>query len=125
MIPRDSANSRSITSTAAAPSLVCDEFPAVTLPRAAKTGRSFASASSEVSARGPSSVSKIVSEVRTLPPSSTQVSFTGSGTISSLNLPAAIAAAARRLERSAKASWSSRLISHCFATFSAVSPMPR
>ena len=50
-----------MTSAAAAPSLVCEELPAVTVPFAWKTGFSFASASSEVSARGPSSLSKIVS----------------------------------------------------------------
>ena len=41
---------------AAAPSLVCDALPAVTLPCAWKAGFSLASASSEVSRRGPSSV---------------------------------------------------------------------
>ena len=42
--PRESAFSRLITSTAAAPSLVCDELPAVTVPLAANTGRSLPSA---------------------------------------------------------------------------------
>ena len=46
-----------ITITKAAPSLVCEEFPAVTLPPAANTGFNFASTSGDVSARGPSSVS--------------------------------------------------------------------
>ena len=44
-----------MTSAAAAPSLVCDELPAVTVPCAWNTGFSLASASSDVSARGPSS----------------------------------------------------------------------
>ena len=42
-----------ITSTKAAPSLICEEFPAVTLPFAAKTGFSFPSASKEVPFLGP------------------------------------------------------------------------
>ena len=46
-----------ITITKAAPSLVCEELPAVTQPPAANAGFNFAKASLEVSARGPSSVS--------------------------------------------------------------------
>ncbi len=46
-----------ISTTAAAPSDICELLPAVTLPRAAKTVRSFASVSGVVSVRGPSSVS--------------------------------------------------------------------
>src|ERR1700730_17894129 len=48
-----------ITLTNAAPSLVWDEFPAVTEPPVAKTGLSLDNAASEVSALGPSSVSTI------------------------------------------------------------------
>ena len=97
----------------------------MTVPLAWKTGLSLASASAEVSRRGPSSVSKTASSSRTRPPSSTQVRSTISGTISSLNLPASIAATARWFERSAKASWSSRLTLNSRATFSPVRPMPR
>ena len=52
-----------MTTAAAAPSEVCEELPAVTVPFAWKTGLSLARASSEVSARGPSSLSKIASVV--------------------------------------------------------------
>ena len=43
------AFSADITTTAAAPSLVWDELPAVTTPSLAKTGFNFASASGDVS----------------------------------------------------------------------------
>ena len=45
-----------IINTNAAPSLIWEEFPAVTLPSAAKTARNPANASTEVPARGPSSL---------------------------------------------------------------------
>ena len=45
------------TRIAAAPSEICDALPAVTVPSLAKTGRSFASFSAEVSSRNPSSLS--------------------------------------------------------------------
>ncbi len=41
--------------TKAAPSLICDELPAVTLPSAAKTGLNPAKAATDVPALGPSS----------------------------------------------------------------------
>ena len=47
-----------VKTTAAAPSLIPDELPAVTLPFLRKTGRKFASLSIDV-ARGCSSVSKV------------------------------------------------------------------
>ena len=50
-----------MTTAAAAPSEVCEELPAVTVPLAWKTGLSLARASREVSARGPSSCLKMVS----------------------------------------------------------------
>jgi hypothetical protein len=56
--PRLRARSRDITTVAAAPSDICDELPAVTIPPSAKAGFSLASASAVVSRRGPSSVSK-------------------------------------------------------------------
>ena len=55
LMPSACARSTDITTAAAAPSEVCDELPAVTVPLAWKAGLSLASASSEVSARGPSS----------------------------------------------------------------------
>ena len=48
----------SMSTAAAAPSEVCEELPAVTVPCAWKAGLSWASASAEVSARGPSSAVK-------------------------------------------------------------------
>jgi hypothetical protein len=42
--------------TKAAPSLICEELPAVTLPPASKTGRNPARASLDVPALGPSSL---------------------------------------------------------------------
>ena len=59
--PSSCAFVEDITRAAAAPSLVCEELPAVTVPWAWKTGFNFARASREVSARGPSSLSKMVS----------------------------------------------------------------
>ena len=100
--------------TAAAPSLVCDELPAVTLPLAWKAGLSLASASSEVSRRGPSSVS--TSRLRRRParrPTAGAASTTSAstGTISSAKRPASMAAIALRWLSSAKASCASRVIS--------------
>ena len=45
-----------MTNTKAAPSLICEELPAVTLPLASKTGLNPAKASLEVPALGPSSL---------------------------------------------------------------------
>jgi hypothetical protein len=112
--PSERARSPLVTTTAAAPSLVCDELPAVTVPRTWNAGFSFASASSDVSRRGPSSVSKVM------------VWFgTTSGTISSLNRPASIAAIALRWLSSANASCSSRETDASRAWFSPTSPVVR
>ncbi len=54
--PSSSAFSRVITRTAAAPSEICEELPAVTLPSSLKAGFSWESFSSEVSGRIPWSV---------------------------------------------------------------------
>ena len=54
--PSCSARSRSITTTAAPPSEICDAFPAVIVPSFWNTGLSLASDSSVASARIPSSV---------------------------------------------------------------------
>ena len=75
---------------AAEPSLRLDELPAVTVPPALNNGRSAASFSIEVSRRGCSSVSKIV----TLP----LRSRSSIGMISSANRPSSIAAIARACE---------------------------
>src|SRR6266478_2201644 len=56
--PRDLARASLITTVAAAPSLIGELFPAVTVPLAWKAGFSLARTSRDVSARGSSSVSK-------------------------------------------------------------------
>src|SRR5438445_439610 len=87
---------------AAAPSLTPLEFPAVTVPPSRNAGGSFARASRDVSGRGCSS-----RVTRATPP------FfwgTGTGTISSENLPLSIAAIALRWLSRAKRSCSSRVI---------------
>ena len=57
--PIASARSPEVMTRQAAPSLSVDALPAVTLPPSRNAGRSFASFSSEVSARGPSSISTV------------------------------------------------------------------
>ena len=111
--------------SAPAPSLVCELLPAVTLPLAANTVRSLASASSVVSARGPSSRLTVRAVVLISPLSRLGVrSTTCTGVISSANAPACCAARALWWDCSANASCASRLTFHCVATFSAVKPMP-
>ena len=91
---------------AAAPSLIPDELPAVTLPSLRKAGLSAAIFAASVSGRGCSSRST-----------------SSTATSSSANRPAASAAAHRRWLSSANASWSSRLTDQRSATFSPVSPI--
>ena len=55
MSPSRAAASSLVTSTAAAPSLICDEFPAVITPSGLNAGLSAASRSAVVSGRMPSS----------------------------------------------------------------------
>ena len=119
-----------MTIAAAAPSLICELFPAVVVPRAWNAGLSFANASSDVSARGPSSISNIVVVVFAFAawpfaPFATTVVFTSTGTISSLNFPAAIAASAFLWLASENSSACSRVMPYLRATFSAVRPMLR
>src|SRR5947209_311796 len=115
---RGSRSSRSTarplaTSTAAAPSQIWLEFPAVILPSGRKAGRSAASASRDVSARGVSSVS-----TRT----PTCGFETSTGTISFANRPSSDAATARRCDSSEYASSSSRVSPHSSAITSAEMP---
>ncbi len=92
--------------SAPAPSLVCELLPAVTLPkpvglpagssRAANTGLSLASPSSEVSARGPSSMATVRVFTFTPPLARSGLrSVTVTGVISSANSPLAMALSAR------------------------------
>ena len=53
--PNSSAFARDMTTTAAAPSEICDAEPAVTVPSAANAGRSFARLAAVVPSRTPSS----------------------------------------------------------------------
>ncbi|EWS64523.1 hypothetical protein Y695_02233 [Hydrogenophaga sp. T4] len=104
-----------MTITAAAPSLIPDALPAVTEPALSKAGRRPASTSAVVLALMNSSL----------------LNSTGSPlrcgmltpTISSLNLPAACAAAAFAWLPAARASCISRVMPWALATFSAVMPM--
>jgi len=59
-----------MTITKAAPSLICDEFPAVTLPPAANTALNFAKASLLVPALGPSSLVTVYDLVAFFPDAS-------------------------------------------------------
>ena len=114
-----------MTTTAEAPSLVCEELPAVTLPRAWNAGRSFASASSDVSRRGPSSIATVISVAFGGPPFGVCTTRVVTGTISSAKRPASSAARARWWLRSAKASCSSREMPDSRAWFSATRPVLR
>ena len=94
--PRSRARVSLITTTAAAPSLICDELPAVTVPLTWNAGRSFASASTDVSRRGPSSA-EITTSVVAIGLEAEGVSRVDvTGTISSVKRPASCAARARR-----------------------------
>src|SRR6201996_7688154 len=87
------ARSDDMTTVAAAPSEVCDEFPAVTVPLAWKAGLSLANASRDVSARGPSSRLNSLVLTSGLAGFFVGVGFvTVTGTISSSNLPEWVAA---------------------------------
>ena len=99
---------------AAAPSLIPEEFAAVTIPSFLNAGRNLEILSAVVPGRGPSSVSTITVFF---------FSLTSTGTISSLNLPASIAAVAFCCELAANSSNSSLVSPHCSATFSAVIPI--
>src|SRR5262249_1840123 len=109
--PRFLASFAVISTTAAAPSLMPDALPAVTVPSLSKAGLSFAASSTLAPSRIYSSSETTVSPLRVL---------TVTGTISSLNLPAFLAASALFCEAVANLSCSSRVICHWRATFSAV-----
>ena len=110
--PRRLAASSLVTSMAAAPSLICDELPAVTTPSGLKAGFRLASFSSDESGLMPSSREK-----RAAPSSP----VTGTGMISCSTRPSSVARAARRCDSREKRSLSSREMSH----FSAISSAAR
>ncbi len=112
--PSSFAFSSLITTTAAAPSLIPDALPAVTVPSFLNAVLSFERLSFVVPALGPSSVSTITVSFLVL---------TSTGTISSLNLPSAIAFAAFCWLAAANSSCISRVTPYFSATFSAVIPM--
>ena len=91
------------SNSAAAPSLTPDALPAVTVMPSPLTPLRAASCSGLVLGRGCSSVSTITGSPRRC--------GIITGVISSANFAAACAAAQRCCDRSAKASWSARLIS--------------
>ncbi len=113
--PAASAAARSAMTRAAAPSEICEAFPAVTVPVEPKAGRNPASESAEVSARMPSSsVTLSGSPLRC---------GTATGTISSANTPDVVAAAARRWLSAAHSSWTCRSMPRAALRRSDDSPM--
>ncbi len=112
--PSSSAFSRLMISTAAAPSVICDELPAVTMPSGLNAGFSPASTSGVVVGRMPSSRRMISTE-----PSSFLTSI---GMISFSKRPSSVARAARACESAAYWSISSRVMSHFSAIISAEMP---
>src|ERR1035437_5849756 len=112
VMPSSLARVSLMTTTAAAPSLSGQAFPAVTVPSSRNTGARLASFSRVVSRRGPSSL--VISPAP---------SGSGTGMISRSKKPLSWAATARCWLRSAKRSCSSRLICSRRGTFSAVWPM--
>ena len=112
--------------TAAAPSLICDELPAVTEPLTWNAGRSPPRTSSDVSRRGPSSaVNATVRTAGAPPPFAGSATRTSIGTVSSSNRPASSAATARWWLRRANSSCSPRDTLDSRAWFSATSPVER
>ena len=111
-----------MTIAAAAPSLVCEELPGVTIPPASNAGFSLPSAWSEVSARGPSSFLNTSLEWVGLPLK--VVMGTSTGTISSSKFPAAWAFSAFWWLFRENSSACSRVTPYCFRRHSAVIPIP-
>jgi hypothetical protein len=83
-----------VSRTAAAPSVIWLALPAVTVPPSRNAGLSRASASSVVSARGPSSRSSTTSFTTGLPPGPFSLTDVATGTSSASNFPACWAATA-------------------------------
>ena len=100
-----------ITTTAAAPSLSGQQFPAVTVPSGRNTGLSAATFSIVVPGLGPSSAL------------TTEPSGRVTGVISRCQKPLAMAFSARFCERTPNSSCCSREMPRSSATFSAVWPI--
>ena len=113
--PSASALARDISSTAAAPSEICDDVPAVCRPPSS-TGLRAASFSSEVSRRPPSRSTRVVSPVGWPSSPSRGASI---GAICEVNRPSDQARAAFCWEASPNSSRSSRLMSKSLAIRSA------
>ena len=104
-----------ITTTAAAPSEICEEVPAVIVPSLVNAGRSLASDSVVVSGRMPSSLAK-----RTGSPLRCGISM---GVISASKTPFFWAAAARWWDRAPISSCSARFRPRRVLCFSVDSPI--
>src|SRR5258708_2478933 len=134
-MPRALARASLMTTAAAAPSLIGELFPAVTLPLAWNAGFNLARTSREVSESGSSSVSKrnvrvvgfdeedLDLEEAPLPLLESDVIFTSTGMVSSLKFPVAIAARAFLCELAENSSAWSRVIPNLRAMFSVPTPM--
>ena len=109
--PSSAAFSADISSTAAAPSEICEAFPAVIFPSSLNADFNCESDSRLVSGRMPWSVRNVSSP-------------TVIGTISRSKRPSSVARLASVCERTASSSSSEREISHWSAIISAPSPWP-
>ena len=103
--PSSSAFARDITTTAAAPSEICEADPAVTVPSAENAGRSLASDAAVVPGRTPSSSEIVIGSPRRC--------GTVTLTISSSNRPFLRASAARSWLIAEYSSWAARVIFCC------------
>ena len=111
VMPSSAALTSLITTTAAAPSLSGQQFPAVTVPSGRNTGLSAATFSIVVPGLGPSSAL------------TTEPSGRVTGVISRCQKPLAMAFSARFCERTPNSSCCSREMPRSSATFSAVWPI--
>ena len=114
--PARSAYSADVTTTAAAPSEICEAVPAVIVPSVLKAGLSLASASAVVPGRMPSSSVTV---------SCSPLCRTGTPAISAANRPFLAAAAARWWDMAANSSCCSRVMPSSRPLRSVDSPMDR
>ena len=114
--PARSAYSADVTTTAAAPSEICEAVPAVIVPSWLKAGLSLASVSAVVPGRMPSSSVTV---------SCSPFAGTGTPAISAANRPFLAAAAARWWDMAANSSCCSRVMPSSRPLRSVDSPMDR